>query len=265
MKRRVSDSDTHEPSSRGACSAKRRKMQCGDIGAAPVSSHLPVSPPPKSPLLPRPPPPPNPPSQTPGEETFLTQQTTSDAPKSSIQNWIEGSTFLCNSEMMAAPPPRSAYGSDRGRLARRYERSHRSRTPSPSKKPSPQTYRTRNMYNVGVYVDRLFDLPPATGDEVRHILGFESLGDRVVAIVDEPQSLARLTQLAATFCTESRRNARDCLLEGDWKASLNSLVKNLADLSPEVLRTHMSEKSKSARYARELMCKMLTVCASVES
>lgn len=53
------------------------------------------------------------------------------------------------------------------------------------------------------------------------------------------------------FLAESRRNARECSLEGDWKASLNGLVKNLAGLWPRVLKTHMSEKGKLAGYIQE--------------
>ena len=68
----------------------------------------------------------------------------------------------------------------------------------------------------------------------------------------ELQTETHLTGLASTFWAESRRNARECLLEGDWKASLNGLVTNLADLSPGVLRTHMSEKGEHAVYAQEL-------------
>jgi hypothetical protein len=256
MKRQIPDND----SVRGACSAKRRKSQSSDVGATPMSSHPQKPPPPpkapsppKSSSPPTSPPPPNPPSQTLllGEDLRSTQQSTWDARKLSIQNWIEGSTSPNNTQMMAAPPtPRSAYGSDRGRLSRRHARSSGSRTPSPSKKPSPQTYRTRNMYNVSVYVDNQFGFPSAIGDVVRQILGIESVEDRVVATADEPHS--HLTRLAATYCAKSQRNARECLLEGDWKASLNSLVEGLADLSPDILRTHTSEKSTYASHAHEL-------------
>jgi hypothetical protein len=53
------------------------------------------------------------------------------------------------------------------------------------------------------------------------------------------QTDTHLTRLASTFRAVSQRNARECLLEGDWKASLNSLVRNLADLSPGALWTHV--------------------------
>ncbi|KAF1995250.1 hypothetical protein P154DRAFT_474609 [Amniculicola lignicola CBS 123094] len=226
MKRRVSDSDTWQSSS-----TKRRKTQCTHAGAPRVS----------------PPPPSTPSSQTlvlAEEALRSTQQPTPKEPKSSIQHWVENCAAVSDLEIMAAPPtPRSASFNDRGRRStKRHARSHGSRTPSPSKRPSPQTYRTRNMYHAGVFVDNLADLPPAIDDEVRRILGIESWEDRVEATVDEPQAAAYLTGLVATFRAESRRNARECLLEGDWKASLNGLVRNLADLWPGALRTHMSEK-----------------------
>jgi hypothetical protein len=106
------------------------------------------------------------------------------------------------------------------------------------------------MYHAGFFVDNLAELPPAI-DEVRRILRIESWEDRVAA-PGEPQMETHLTGLASTFRAESRRNARECLLEGDWKASLNGLVTNLADLSSSVLMTHMSEKSELAMYAQEL-------------
>jgi hypothetical protein len=108
------------------------------------------------------------------------------------------------------------------------------------------------MYHAGVFVDNLADLPPAINNEVRRILEIESWEDRVVATVDQSGNDTYLTGLAATFQTESRRNARECLLKGDWKASLNSLVRNLADLWPGTLRTHMSEKGKLAVHDRGL-------------
>jgi hypothetical protein len=246
MKRQRPGSDF----SGGACSAKRRKTQSGDVGVViPVSSHQLKSPPP-----PKSPPPSNLSSQTLalGEVLRSGQQSTSNAPESSIQHWAEDCAAACTSERMAEPPPtpRSAYGNDRGRRStKRHARSSGSRTPSPSK-PSPQTYRTRNMYHAGVYVDKLVDLPPAVDNEVRQILGIEKWGDRVAATVEGPPTAAR-TQAAATFCAESRKNVRDCLLEGDWKATSNSLLRNLADLSPNV-RTQTSEKSKFADYAQEL-------------
>lgn len=147
MKRRVSDSDTWQSSHCSACSAKPRKTQCTNVGAPRVSS----------------PPPPNPSLQTLAlaeEALRSTQHSTPEAFESAIQDWVENCAAVCDLEMMAAPPtPRSG-----------------SRTPSPSKRPSPQTYRTRNMYHAGVFVDNLADLPPAIDDEVRRILGIESSG-----------------------------------------------------------------------------------------
>jgi hypothetical protein len=155
--------------------------------------------------------------------------------------------------MMTAPPtPRSASLNGRERRSvNRHTRSQGSRTPSPSKKPSPQTYRTRNMHHAGVFVDNLAELPPAIDEEVRRILSIESWEDRLTA-PGKHQMDTYLIGLASAFRADSQRNARECLLEGDWKASLNGLVRNLADLSPGTLRTHMSEKGELAVYAQEL-------------
>jgi hypothetical protein len=107
------------------------------------------------------------------------------------------------------------------------------------------------MYHAGDFIDNLADIPPAIDDEVRRILGVKSWEDRVEAILDVPQAAAHLTRLAATFRAESQRNARECLLEGDWKASLNGLVRNLAHLWPGALKTDMSEKGKVAGCPKE--------------
>lgn len=227
MKRRASESDAWESSRRSACSTKRRKIQCPNVSAHHVSS-----PPPSNPLV------------LAKEALRSTQKSTPEA----IRHWVENCSAACDPEIMAAPPtPRSASWNDRGRRsAKRHARSCGSRTPSPSKKPSPQTYRTRNMYHAGVFVDNLADLPPAIDEEVRRILGIKSWEDRVEALLDGPQAAAHLTRLVAMFRAESQRNARECLLEGDWKASLNGLVRNIAELWPGALKTHMSEKGKVA-------------------
>ena len=68
-----------------------------------------------------------------------------------------------------------------------------------------------------------------------------------------------LTGLASTFRAEPQSNARECLLEGDLKASLNSLVRNLADLLPGALWTHMFEKGELVVYSQEL-CGYDTYC-----
>ncbi|KAF2787664.1 hypothetical protein K505DRAFT_329524 [Melanomma pulvis-pyrius CBS 109.77] len=127
MKRRASDSDAWQPSCRSACSAKRRKTQCADVGAPHVSS------------------PPS--SQTPAlaeEALRSTPKLTPDAPESSIQHWVKTCAAVCDLETMAAPPtPRSTSLNDRGRRsAKRHARSHGSRTPSPSKRPWQAGFKT---------------------------------------------------------------------------------------------------------------------------
>ena len=108
------------------------------------------------------------------------------------------------------------------------------------------------MCHAGVFVDNLGELPPAVDVEVRQLLGIESWESQVTAPLSETPTATHLAALASAFGAESRRNARECLLEGDWKTSLNSLVRNLADLSPGALRTHMSEKGKLAVSIRKL-------------
>ena len=239
MKRRVSDSDIRQSCCSNACSAKRRKTQPADVSASHTYS----------------PPPSNLSSQPPAltEEALRSiQQSIHQVTESLVPDWAEGCTASYNPKMMAAPPtPRSASSNDRGRRsAKRYARSRGSRTPSPSKRLSPQTYRTRNMYHAGVFVDKLADLPPPIDAEVQRILGIESWHDPVVVALDRPQAVAHLTGLVSTFWAESQRNARECSLEGDWKASLNGLVRNLTELWPGTLKTHMSEKGRRPRNPR---------------
>jgi hypothetical protein len=58
---------------------------------------------------------------------------------------------------------------------------------------------------------------------------------------------------------------RECLFEGDWKASPNGLVRNLADLSLGALRTHMSKKGELAVCVLEsFVGKALTACTRLE-
>ncbi|KAH7122352.1 hypothetical protein B0J11DRAFT_551017 [Dendryphion nanum] len=103
---------------------------------------------------------------------------------------LEGCKSSYNPNMIAAPPtPQSKFLNNRGRCGT-----------NPSKRPSPQTYRTRNMHHAAA---------------------------------------SHLTVIASAFLADSQRNARECLLEGDWKASLNSV-------------THMSEKGKLASIYKDL-------------
>jgi hypothetical protein len=112
------------------------------------------------------------------------------------------------SQHCASSTPRSTSWNDRGRRsAKRHVRSHGYRTPSPSKKPSPQTYRTRNMYHAGVFVDNLAELPPAIDEKMRRIQGIESWEERVAAPVDELQSA---THLIGTSSHVSGWIAKEC-------------------------------------------------------
>lgn len=80
-----------------------------------------------------------------------------------------------NLEKMAAalPTPRSTCSHDRGRT-RRTVRSYRSRTPSPRKKSTPQTYRSRNMHHANVFVETLPSLPSTIDTTLRQILAVRS-------------------------------------------------------------------------------------------
>jgi hypothetical protein len=100
------------------------------------------------------------------------------------------------------------------------------------------------MYHAGVFVDKLAELPPTIDDEVRRTLGIGTWEDEVLAGIDDPQAVVQLAGLTSAFWAESRRNARECALEGDWKASLNNVIRSLTDLWPGTLKTHMSEKGK---------------------
>lgn len=159
----------------------------------------------------------------------------------SIQHWLDNFSATPPPETMATPPTLiSASSNNRGRHAvKRQTRSQGSRTPSPSKKPEPRMYRLRNMYSAGVLVNSLSGLPPAVDEAVRRVLG--------LAAWDEPvQTDPQLAGLAATFQAESQLNARECSLEGEWKHSLYTVVRRLATLRPEWLKTHISKKGKLA-------------------
>jgi hypothetical protein len=230
MKRRLSeDLDSHIYS----CStvAKCRRIQRAEVAG--------VSPPPS-----------NPSSQTlaPAEGSPLTAV----AQDEEILNWL----ISCDAspgpsptaETMAAPPtPRSATHNlnDGGRRTARRSaraRSHVSRTPSPVKKPTPQSYRRGNMRYAGLYVDHLDQLPPAIDDETRGIFGAE-LAQQDTQAQTQPEIQAHLAVLTATYQAESRLNARECALEGNWKNSLFTLMRNIALLAPGTLCLNMSEKA----------------------
>ncbi|KAH8690425.1 hypothetical protein GQ44DRAFT_720241, partial [Phaeosphaeriaceae sp. PMI808] len=136
---------------------------------------------------------------------------------------------------MAAP--RSATNRGRRNL-RRDGRSQGSRTPSPSK-PTPQTYRTRNMYLADVRVEALRKLPSDVDELVRQMLGIESWEDDVTVPEDES---SHRKDAAAWYLAESQNNARDCSLEGDWKSNLQGLIKMLSNPFTDELKVNGSEK-----------------------
>lgn len=243
MKRGFADNDLRQPPPCSACCAKRRKTQCAPAVPPRTSSPPPFDPAPQTLAL----------VDTP---LLSTQQHNLKDVARSIQSWVEDCAATSSPEVMAAPPtPRSYAINERGRRSgRRYARSYGSRTPSPSKKPSPQTYRTRNMYHAGVFVDNLGELPPVVDVEIRRILGVESWESQVTAPLSETPIATHLAALASTLASESRSNARECLLEGDWKASLNGLVRTLVVESSGALKSHMSEKGKLAASADGLCC-----------
>jgi hypothetical protein len=169
-----------------------------------------------------------------------TQQPVSDERAPSIQHWLETCSADSDSDRMAAPPtPRSAsVSSSRGRRSSKHS-ARASRTPSPSKRPSPQTYRTQNMSYAGILIDDLTELPQEIERRVRHILEAETLED-VIGSTDHESQLAPHMK---RFLDQSRHNARSCSLEGDWKASLFSLIADLADGN---VQCHTSDKREFA-------------------
>ncbi|KAF1828608.1 hypothetical protein BDW02DRAFT_603273 [Decorospora gaudefroyi] len=156
-----------------------------------------------------------------------TQQPVSDERALSIQRWLETSAA-----MTAAPPtPRSAsVSSSRGRRPSKHS-ARQSRTPSPSKRPSPQTYRTQNMSYAAVFIDDLTALPPEIECVTQTILEAESL-EEVISVTEQDLHVER-------YLKQSHDNARNCSLEGDWKASLFDLMRNLAQGN---VQCHTSEK-----------------------
>jgi hypothetical protein len=152
-------------------------------------------------------------------------------------------------ERMPAPPtPRSA-SSHHSERPRRSARSYAPRTPSPNKKPSPQTYRTRNLHHANVFIDKLSGLPPGVDEQVRQILGIDSWLDQIEPWQDRIASLAcglNFKDTAVGYQADSLRNASDCALEGDWKASLYGLLRKLTAHWAGTLKVHTSEKGMLA-------------------
>lgn len=234
MKRRLSDNhDSHILLHGTVVAAKCRRIQRFDIAS--------TSPPPS-----------NPSSQTFAEAP----PSTAAAQDEKILHWLDSCDAspepLPAIETMAEPPtPRSATLNLNGtgrRTARRpaRARSHTSRTPSPSKKPTPQSYRRGNMRYACVYVDHFDQLPAAIDGEARRILGLQSwaeLAQPDTQAQTQPETQARLAALAATYQAESRLNARECSLEGNWKSILFTLMRNIALLAPGTLCLDMSEKA----------------------
>ncbi|KAK7177442.1 hypothetical protein PSPO01_16511 [Paraphaeosphaeria sporulosa] len=164
------------------------------------------------------------------------QQPVSDERAPSIQHWLETCPADSDPDMMAAPPtPRSAsVSSSRGRRSSKHS-ARASRTPSPSKRTSPQTYRTQNMSYAGILIDDLIELPQEMERRVRHILDAETLED----VIGTTEHESQLAPHMKGFLDQSRHNARSCSLEGDWKASLFSLM---GDLAQGNVQCHTSEK-----------------------
>ncbi|XP_014551483.1 hypothetical protein COCVIDRAFT_20276 [Bipolaris victoriae FI3] len=154
-----------------------------------------------------------------------------DEKAASIAHWV----IRCEADTMAPPTPRSgSVSSSRGR--RSSKRSARaSRTPSPSKRTLPQTYRNQNMSYAGVFIDDLVELPHEVKCKVQYILELESLENANGITEDESQQAAYVKR----YLDQSRSNAKSCSLEGDWKASLFSLM---GDLARDNFQCHTSEK-----------------------
>jgi hypothetical protein len=96
------------------------------------------------------------------------------------------------------------------------------------------------MSYAEVLIDDLMELPQEIEHSVRHILGVESLED-VMGITEHESQLATYV---TRFLDQSRHNARSCSLEGDWKASLFSLMGDLAKAASNAI--HQRSVSSSA-------------------
>jgi hypothetical protein len=74
------------------------------------------------------------------------------------------------------------------------------------------------MQEVGIYVDRLGQLPPAINGQARRIFRLQ-LWDKAaqpdMGGQTQLDTQAPLAALAAVYQAESRLNARDCALEGN--------------------------------------------------
>ncbi|KAH8724205.1 hypothetical protein GQ44DRAFT_740633 [Phaeosphaeriaceae sp. PMI808] len=156
------------------------------------------------------------------------QQPVSDERAPSIQHWLETCPTDSDSDIMAAPPtPRSAsVSSRRGRRPSKHS-ARASRTPSPSKRPSPQTYRTQNMSYAGVLIDDLIELPQEVERRVRHILEVESLED----VIGTTEHGSQLATHVKRFLDQSRHNARS-----------SCLFSLMGDLAQGNVQCHTSEK-----------------------
>lgn len=237
MKRRLSDDHDSHLIPHSTPVAKCRRIQRADVvGALPLPS--------KSS------------SQTvaPAEDT----PSTATEQEKKILHWLNSCDALPDPQLrlaiqnMTAPPTTRSttlnLNNDRERrTARRHARvrPHASRTPSPSKKPTPQSYRCGNMQEVGVYVDRLGQLPPAVDGQARRIFALQSWNEEAQPEIEgqtQPDTQAPLAALAARYQAESRLNARDCSLEGNWKISIAAAVRQIAGLAPGTLCTDSSEK-----------------------
>lgn len=175
------------------------------------------------------------------------QQQSAEEPLFSIQHWLKDYSADCYFDGMPAPPtPRSAYSTNRGRqIVKRHMRAS-SRTPSPNKKPSPQTYRTQNMSLAGIVVDNLGELPQDIQRGVLDILDIESLENTMSPLGDQMELAAHVTR----FLDKSRHSAKQCSLEGDWKFNLFSLI---SELVSDRVQCHTSEKCESASLVQDII------------
>jgi hypothetical protein len=95
------------------------------------------------------------------------------------------------------------------------------------------------MSYAGVLIDDLIELPQEIERRVRHILEAESLED----VIGTTEHESQLETHVKRFLNQSRHNARSCSLEGDWKASLFSLM---GDLAQGNVQCHTSGKREFA-------------------
>ncbi|RMZ73458.1 terminal deoxynucleotidyl transferase [Pyrenophora seminiperda CCB06] len=178
-----------------------------------------------------------------------TQQPVPDECTSTIQHWLDTCESHLNSDTMDPPPTPQRVRMSSSRVRRASTRSDStrsecaSRTPSPSKRFTPQTYRMIAMQKAKLCIDGLSVLPETIQHKVQQILGVSSLDQ----VMGTPAHDSLMTTHMQTYLDDSRQLALECSLEREWLHSLYALVRSFGrDLAPNVLRFSIAAKPWNA-------------------